>query len=57
MLRPHGALAVKRDGKWSVTLKPQLAGADEWQQHYHNADNNAVAQDTLVGPPRRIRYC
>ena len=35
VLRPHGAAAVKRHGKWTVTVKPQLEGTDEWQQHYH----------------------
>ena len=56
VLRPHGALVVKRDGKWAVTVKPQLPGTDEWEQHYHGADNNAVAQDTVVGPPRRYQW-
>jgi outer membrane protein assembly factor BamB len=39
-----------------VTFKPQLQGTDEWEQHYHGADNNAVAQDTVVGPPRRYQW-
>jgi len=56
VLRPHGAAAVKRDGKWTVTVKPQLQGTDEWEQHFHGADNNAVAQDTVVGPPRRFQW-
>ncbi|MCX5772952.1 MAG: PQQ-binding-like beta-propeller repeat protein, partial [Candidatus Hydrogenedentes bacterium] len=56
VLRPHGAAVVKQDGKWTVSVKPQLQGTDEWQQHYHGADNNAVAQDTVVGPPRRYQW-
>jgi len=56
ILRPHGAAVIKRDGKWTVTFKPQLQGTDEWEQHYHGADNNAVAQDTVVGPPRRYQW-
>ncbi len=56
VLRPNGAAAVKRNGQWTVTVKPQLEGADEWQQHYHGADNNAVAQDVVVGPPRRYQW-
>lgn len=56
VLRPYGAAVVKRDGQWRATLKPQLAGADEWEQHFRGADNNAVAQDTLVGPPRRYQW-
>ena len=49
-------MAVKRDGQWTVTVKPQLAGTDEWEQHYHGADNNAVARDSVVGPPRRYQW-
>ncbi len=56
VLRPHGAAAIKRDGKWTVKVKPQRPGTDEWEQHYHGADNNAVAQDTIVGPPRRYQW-
>ena len=56
VLRPHGTAVVKRDGKWTATVKPQLPGADEWQQHYHSANNNAVAQDTVSWPPRRYQW-
>ncbi|MHC4191947.1 MAG: outer membrane protein assembly factor BamB family protein [Planctomycetota bacterium] len=56
VLRPYGAAVVKRGGKWTVTFKPQLQGTDEWEQHYHGANNNAVAQDTIVGPPRRYQW-
>lgn len=56
VVRPFGALAVKRDGKWTVSSKPQLSGADQWEQHFHGADNNAVASDSVVGPPRRYQW-
>jgi len=56
VLRPYGAAAVKRDGKWTVTRKPKLPGTDEWEQHFHGADNNAVARDSVVGPPRRYQW-
>jgi outer membrane protein assembly factor BamB len=56
VLRPYGAAVIKRGGKWSVTVKPQLEGTDQWQQHYRGADNNAVARDTVVGPPRRYQW-
>jgi outer membrane protein assembly factor BamB len=56
VLRPYGAAVVKRDDKWTVTVKPQLPGTDEWEQHYRGADNNAVAHDTVVGPPRRYQW-
>lgn len=56
VLRPLGAAAIKRDGKWTATTKPRPEGVDEWEQHYHGADNNAVARDTVVGPPRRFQW-
>ncbi len=56
VLRPYGALVIKRDGKWDVTVKPPLPDTDEWQQHFHSADNNAVAADAVVGPPRRYQW-
>jgi len=56
VLRPYGAAAVKRDGKWTVTVKPKPGGTDEWEQHFHGADNNAVARDAVVGPPRRYQW-
>ena len=56
VLRPLGTAAIKRGGKWTVTIKPWPKDIDEWQQHYHGADNNAVARDTVVGPPRRYQW-
>ena len=56
VLRPFGSAVVKRNGEWTVSEKPQMPGTDQWEQHYHGADNNAVAQDTVVGPPRRYQW-
>jgi len=56
VLRPFGAVVVKKNGEWTATVKPQLPNTDQWEQHFHGADNNAVAQDTVVGPPRRYQW-
>ena len=56
VLRPHGAAVVKRDGKWVAAIKRPSPNTDEWEQHFHGADNNAVARDTVVGPPRRYQW-
>jgi hypothetical protein len=29
---------------------------DEWGHYLHGPDNNAVARDTVVGPPRRFQW-
>ena len=56
VLRPLGAAVVNRDGRDEVIVKPWPEEYDEWQQHYHGPDNNAVAHDTAVGPPRRYQW-
>ena len=56
VLAPLGVAYVKQDGQWDKTVKPWPREMDEWQQHFHDADNNAVGQDRLVGPPRRYRW-
>ncbi|HUV66784.1 MAG TPA: PQQ-binding-like beta-propeller repeat protein [Sedimentisphaerales bacterium] len=56
VLAPLGVAYVKQDGQWAKTVKPWPKEIDEWQQHFHDADNNAVAHDRLVGPPRRYQW-
>lgn len=36
--------------------KPYPSEMDEWPQYLHGADNNCVARDTVVGPPRHIQW-
>jgi outer membrane protein assembly factor BamB len=52
VLAPNGVALI--GGKKIV--KPRPKEMDEWQQHYHDADNNAVANDELVGPPRHFQW-
>jgi len=56
VLRPFGTALIQRDGHWTIARKPQMPGTDQWQQHYHNADNNAVAADRVVAPPRHLQW-
>jgi len=55
VLCPGGTAYVKRNGRWTKTLKPRPAQIDEWTHSLHDATNNAVAHDT-VGPPRRLQW-
>ena len=41
---------------WLAARKPWPAEMDQWPEPRHAADGNAVSRDTLVGPPRRIRW-
>ncbi|MHC4701107.1 MAG: outer membrane protein assembly factor BamB family protein [Planctomycetota bacterium] len=52
VLAPYGVAVV--NGKRMV--KPYPAEMDEWPQYLHGADNNCVAQDTVVGPPRHVQW-
>jgi len=56
VLRPLGAAVRNRAGKDEVTIKPWPKEYDQWPQHYHGPDNNAVAHDTVVGPPRHYQW-
>jgi len=56
VLAPLGVAYVKRDGQWTKTVKAWPKEIDEWQQHFHDADNNAVAHDSVVGPPRHVQW-
>ncbi len=52
VLCPNGVALV--GGK--KTVKPRPDTIDEWTHYLHDASNNAVAQDTVVGPPRRMQW-
>jgi outer membrane protein assembly factor BamB len=38
------------------TVKPWPDNIDEWTHFLHGPDNNAVADDTVVGPPRGVQW-
>ena len=52
VLAPGGVAVVGG----SKTVKPRPENIDEWTHYLHGADNNAVAADTVVGPPRRLQW-
>jgi len=56
VLAPLGVAYVKQGDGWTKTVKPWRDDIDEWQQHFHGADNNAVAHDRVVGPPRHYQW-
>lgn len=56
VLAPNGTAYVKADGKWTKTVKPRPKEIDEWTHYLHGPDNNAVANDSVVGPPRRVQW-
>jgi len=56
VLVPGGAACLKAGGRWNKTVKPWPDEIDQWSHFLHDASNNAVADDSLVGPPRRLRW-
>jgi len=41
---------------WTKIVKPCPEQIDEWTHYLHGPDNNAVAHDTVVGPPRHMQW-
>jgi SAM-dependent methyltransferase len=56
VLAPGGVACVQRDGKWKKTVKAWPENIDEWTHFLHDASNNAVANDSVVGPPRSLQW-
>ena len=56
VLAPHGTAFVKSGTTWQKTVKPWPAEIDEWTHYLHGPDNNAVAQDEVVGVPRHVQW-
>ena len=56
VLAPKGVAYVKRRGRWTKTLKPWPDQIDEWTHYLHDPQGTMVAQDTVVGPPRRLQW-
>ena len=56
VLSPGGVACIKRDGEWEKTVKPGPEDRDEWTHFLHGPDNNAVADDSVVGPPRHMQW-
>jgi outer membrane protein assembly factor BamB len=56
VLAPNGVAYIKQGGKWTRTVKPRSPDIDEWTHYLHDATNNAVAHDTVVGPPRHLQW-
>ena len=56
VLAPNGVAYVKTGGAWTKTVKPRPDRIDEWTHFLHDASNNAVSTDTVVGPPERLQW-
>ncbi|MDP6634616.1 MAG: PQQ-binding-like beta-propeller repeat protein [Phycisphaerae bacterium] len=55
-LAPRGIAYIKQGGRWTKTVKPVPVDIDDWTHYLHGPDSNAVARDTVAGPPRRTQW-
>jgi SAM-dependent methyltransferase len=56
VLSPGGVVMTRTSLGWNRVVKPWPDDIDEWTHYMHGPDNNPVAKDTVVGPPRRLRW-
>jgi len=56
VVAPGGVVCARAGGAWKATVKPRPAEIDEWTHFLHGPDNNAVARDLVVGPPRHLQW-
>ena len=55
-LAPRGVIADVRKSKIEITRKKWPAELDEWTHYLYDASNNAVSNDTVVGPLQGLRW-
>ncbi len=56
VLAPGGAACIRKEGRWEKIVKPWPANIDQWTHFLHDASNNAVADDSVVGPPQSLQW-
>ncbi len=56
VLVPGGVACVRRNGKLRKIVKDWPDNIDQWTHFLHDASNNAVADDTVVGPPKSLQW-
>jgi outer membrane protein assembly factor BamB len=56
VLAPGGMACIQRKDKWEKTIKAWPDNIDQWTHFLHDASNNAVANDSVVGPPRSLQW-
>jgi len=56
VLAPGGRAYIKTGGEWEKTVKPRPEQIDEWTHSMYDATNNAVSNDSIVGPPHQLQW-
>ena len=56
VLAPNGVAYIKSGKTWKKIVKPWPDEIDEWTHFLHDADNNAVANDTRIATPKHLQW-
>ncbi|UCF15607.1 MAG: PQQ-binding-like beta-propeller repeat protein [Phycisphaerales bacterium] len=56
VLAPGGSAYIKTGGEWERAVKPRPDQIDDWTHALYDATNNAVSNDSIVGPPHQIQW-
>ena len=56
VLAPEGVAYIKSGEQWIKTVKARPGEIDEWTHFLHDATNNAVSADSVVGPPNQLQW-
>ncbi len=56
VLAPGGVAYLRKAGKWAKTVKPRPKEMGEWSHARCDAAGTAVAKDTALGVPVRLRW-
>lgn len=56
VLCPGGTVFTRGEQGWIRRKKPWPPSLDEWTHYLHDSGNNAVAEDTVVGPPEHYQW-
>ena len=56
VLAPRGVILRKSGDQWKKTVKLWPEAIDEWTHYLHSSTGNPVAQDKIVGPPKRLQW-
>ena len=56
VLAPGGVACYRSRDRWKKIVKAWPGNIDQWTHFLHDASNNAVADDSVVGPPRSLQW-
>ncbi|MBN1443788.1 MAG: PQQ-binding-like beta-propeller repeat protein, partial [Planctomycetes bacterium] len=56
VLAPLGVACVRSGSSWQRIEKPWPDDIDEWTHFLRAPDNNAVAEDTRIAPPKHLQW-